>query len=81
MRTQEEIRVEFDQLLEQDRLEEAALLAEQIIPVSREEFRRRLNAAPYDDEPTTPEQRRRLDELHAALAARRPCSDPGRQAS
>ncbi len=80
MKTQEEIRAEIDMLLEADRLEEAEVLAEQIIPVSREEFRRRLDAAPYDDEPVTAEQRRRLDELHEALAERRARRDPSRRA-
>jgi hypothetical protein len=80
MRTQEEIREEFDQLLEQDRLEEAEALADQILPVSPEEFRRRLETAPYDDEPVTPEQQRRLDDLHTALAARRARHDGNRQA-
>ncbi|MFN8617818.1 MAG: hypothetical protein U0837_12015 [Dehalococcoidia bacterium] len=79
MKSQEEIRAEIDRLLEEDRLEEAELLIDQIIPVSREEFRRRLEAAPYDDEPVTPEQRRRLDELHIALAARGG-RGPGRRA-
>jgi hypothetical protein len=76
MKTQEELRAEFDRLMEEDRLEEAEVLAEQIIPVGREEFRRRLDEAPYDDEPVTAEQRRRLDELHAALRA---MSGPGRR--
>jgi len=80
MRTQEEIRAEFDRLIEEDRLEEAEVLAEQILPVSREEFRRRLEAAPYDDEPVTSEQRRRLDELHLTIAARRTRHDSNRRA-
>ena len=77
MKTQEQIRAELDRLLEEDRLEEAAELAEQIVPVSAEEFRRRLDEAPLDDEPVTAEQRRRLDALHAALAQRQ---NPGRRA-
>jgi hypothetical protein len=81
VRTQEEIREEFDRLLEEDRIEEAEALAEQIIPVSREEFRRRLDEAPYDEEPLTPRQQRRVEELRAALAERRLRTDPGRQAS
>ena len=67
MKSQEEIRAEIDRLLDEDRLEEAELLIDQIIPVSREEFRRRLEAAPYDDEPVTPEQQRQMDEVHRRL--------------
>ena len=67
MKTQEEIRAEIDRLLESDRLEEAEVLIDQIIPVSAEEFRRRLDEAPYDDEPVTPEQQQRLNEVHAML--------------
>ena len=69
METQEEIRAEIDRLLADDRLEEAEALIEQIVPVSREEFRRRLDAAPYDDEPITPEQQRRIDDVHVMIAS------------
>ena len=71
MKTQEEISEEIQRLLNDDRLEEAEILIEQLVPISAEEFRKRLDAAPYDDEPVTPEQRRRLDEFHAELAIMR----------
>ncbi len=77
MKTQEQIRAEIDQLLEADRLEEAEILIGQIIPVSAEEFRRRLDEAPQDDEVVTPEQQQRLDEVHAMLREMK--SSPGRE--
>lgn len=70
VKTQEEIRTDIDRLLAEDRIEEAAELGELLLPVSEEEFRRRLDEAPLDDEPVTEEQRRRLDELKAALRSR-----------
>lgn len=36
--------------MKEDRLEEAEVLTEQLVPISWEEFARRLNAAPIDDE-------------------------------
>lgn len=75
MKTQEEIRAEIDKLLEEDRLDEADALVEQLIPVSAEEFRRRLEEAPYDDEPLTEADREALDRARAIIegtAARRP---------
>ena len=69
MKTQEEIRAEIDMLLETDRLEEAEALIDQLIPVSAEEFRRRLDEAPYDDEPVSAEQRAALDRVHAMFDA------------
>ena len=61
MKTQEQIREEIDRLLEEDRLEEAEVLAERLIPISTEEFLKRLDEAPLDDEPVTAEQRAALD--------------------
>jgi hypothetical protein len=80
MRTQEEIRAEIDMLLEQDRLEEADKLIDQLVPISAEEFRRRLDEAPYDDEPVTPEQQASIDRTRAMLAAMRTPSGAGRRA-
>lgn len=71
MRTQEELRADIDRLLACDRIEEAAALGELLVPVSADELRRRLDEAPLDDEPLTPEQRRRLDSLKDALRERR----------
>lgn len=53
MKTQEEIRAEIDRLLDEERFDEADALVDQLIPISPEEFRRRLEEAPYDDEPYT----------------------------
>lgn len=61
MKTQEQIRAEIDQLLEAERFDEADALVDQLVPVNAEEFRRRLEEAPYDDEPYT-------DADHAAFA-------------
>lgn len=67
MKTQEEIRAEIDRLLDEERFDEADALVDQLIPISPEEFRRRLDEAPYDDEPITPEQQRRMDEVRRQL--------------
>lgn len=56
MKTQEQIREEIDRLLEEDRLEEAEALVDQLIPIDAEEFKKRLDAAPYDDEPLSEAQ-------------------------
>ena len=80
MKTQEQISQEIQRLLNEDRLEEAEVLIEQLKPISAEEFRRRLDAAPYDDEPVTPEQRRRIDEVHSMLAAMKARTGTGRRA-
>ena len=47
------------------------MLIEQLVPISAEEFRRILDNAPLDDEPVTPELRRRLDEVQDMLRRQR----------
>ncbi len=69
MKTQEQIRAEIDRLLEEDRLEEAEVLIEQLVPISAEEFEKRLNEAPYDDEPVTAEDRAAFDRAWAVIRA------------
>ena len=69
MQTQEEIRAEIDRLLAEDRAEEAAPLVNRLVPVTAEEFRRRLDEAPIDDEPTTAEDRAAFDRAWAAIEA------------
>jgi hypothetical protein len=56
-----EIHARIDALVEEDRLEEALKLADELEPISKEEFDRILAAAPIDDEPVSPEQRAALD--------------------
>jgi hypothetical protein len=75
MKTQEQIREEIDRLLEEDRLEEADALADQLVPISAEEFLKRLNEAPLDDEPVTPEQRAALDRAWDVIRRSGPAVD------
>jgi hypothetical protein len=65
----DEIHAHIDALLEEDRLEEAMLLVDQLEPISFEEFKRILDAAPLDDEPVTPQQRAALDQAWEILRA------------
>lgn len=67
MKTQEELWAEYEQLKAEERWDEALKLLDVIDPVSDEEWRRRLDRAPLDDEPVTEADRRRLDEVHASL--------------
>jgi hypothetical protein len=67
VRTQEQLWAEYEQLKQEERWEEALKLLDLIEPVSDEEWRRRLDEAPLDDEPVTETDRRRLDEVHASL--------------
>jgi hypothetical protein len=75
MKTQEQIREEIDRLLEEDRLEEAEVLAERLIPISAEEFLKRLDEAPLDDEPVTAEQRAALDRAWEIIRRGSPALD------
>ena len=75
MKTQEQIREEIDRLLEEDRLEEAEVLAERLIPISTEEFLKRLDDVPLDDEPVTAEQRAALDRAWEIIRRGSPALD------
>ena len=75
MKTQGQIREEIDRLLEEDRLEEAEVLAERLIPISTEEFLKRLDEAPLDDEPVTAEQRAALDRAWEIIRRGSPALD------
>jgi hypothetical protein len=68
MKSQEELSAEIQRLLNADRLEEAEVLIEQLEPISPEELRRRLDEAPWDDEPLTPKQLRRIEKVEAMIA-------------
>lgn len=67
MKTQEEIRADIDRLLAEDRLAEAEALVERLVPISAEEFEKRLREAPYDDEPVTPEDRAAFDRAWSVI--------------
>ena len=68
MKTQAELWAEYERLKEAEEYEAAGRLLDLIEPISREEFNAILDAAPFDDEPLSPEVRKVLDEAHAALA-------------
>ncbi|HNO65645.1 MAG TPA: hypothetical protein PKK39_04805 [Tepidiformaceae bacterium] len=72
---QDERRAEIDRLMEEDRLEEASELADQLKQIDADEFTRQLNAAPLDDEPVSPALAARLaaadEAIERALASLR----------
>lgn len=53
MKTQEELRAEFQRFLDADMLDEAEAVLEQLEPLSDEEWHRWMDEAPLDDEPLT----------------------------
>jgi len=63
VKTQEELRADFQRLMDADMLDEAEAVLEQLEPLSDEEWQAWLDEAPLDDEPLTPSQRARLDEV------------------
>lgn len=67
MKTQEELRAEFDRLFEAEDYEAAGKVLDLIEPISTEEWLKILHDAPLDDEPVTDPDRRRLDEVHTSL--------------
>ena len=67
MKTQEELRADFQRYFEADMLDEAEAVLDLIQPVSDEEFQKILDEAPQDDEPLTHAQRARLDRLRAIV--------------
>ncbi len=74
MKTQAELRAEYDRLFEAEDYEAAGKVLDLIEPISDEEWLKILHNAPLDDEPVSAEERCALDELHAALGRR-----PGRR--
>ena len=64
MKTQEELRADFQRFMDADMLDEAEAVLGQLEPLSDEEWQRFLSEAPLDDEPVTSAQRARLDEAH-----------------
>jgi len=67
MKTQDELRAEYERLKEAEDYEAAGKILDLIEPISREAWLTVLRDAPLDDEPVSPAQRKRLDEAHAAL--------------
>ncbi len=67
MEDQQELWDEYDRAMERDDFDTARRILDRIPPVSDEEFRRKLDEAPLDDEPVSPRLRKKLDELHEAL--------------
>lgn len=57
--------------LPEDLLEEADLLLAELTPISNEEWLRRLNEAPIDDEPLSLKEVIALDKEHERRAERR----------
>lgn len=64
---EDEILSDIRRLLDEDRFDEADALVELLEPVSEEEFRRRLDEAPYDDEPCTEADRAAFDRARRAI--------------
>ena len=67
MKTQEELRREYDRLFEAEEYEAAGKILDLIEPISDEEWLKILDEAPLDDEPVPPALRKRLDQAHSAL--------------
>jgi hypothetical protein len=67
MKTQEQLWAEYARLQEAEDWDAALKLLDLIEPVSDEEWLRRLAEAPLDDEPVSPADRARLEEVHASL--------------
>ncbi|MFN8617962.1 MAG: hypothetical protein U0837_12755 [Dehalococcoidia bacterium] len=65
--TNDEIHAEIDRLIEEDRYEDALRLADQLEPISDEEFLKILREAPIDDEPVSAAQLARLDAADEAI--------------
>lgn len=70
MKTQTELLEELDHLKAEERWDDALKLLDLIEPVSDEEWFQELAGVPIDDEPLSAEDRRALDEAHAALDRR-----------
>ena len=56
-----EVHARIEALVAEDRLDEALKLADELEPITLDQFRRILDEAPLDDEPVTAEQRAALD--------------------
>ena len=63
-----ELWAEYTRLLEADDFHGARRILDQIPPVSGEEFRKKLDGAPLDDEPVSEELLRRFEDFEATRA-------------
>ncbi len=70
MKTQDELWAEYDRLVAAEEYESAGRVLDQIEPLSDEEWRRKLDEAPMDDEPVSDELRRRFEAFEASRAER-----------
>ncbi|MGB4861478.1 MAG: hypothetical protein WBO97_03375 [Tepidiformaceae bacterium] len=70
MKTQDELRREYEQLLEAEDFEAAGKILDLIEPISDEAWLKILHDAPLDDEPLTPKEEQRIAEFDAFLARR-----------
>ena len=68
MKNEQELWDEYDRAMARDDFETARRILDLIPPVSDEEFRRKLDEAPLDDEPVSPELLRRFEEFEASRA-------------
>lgn len=68
MKTQEELRAEFDRLFEAEDYEAAGKVLDLIEPISDDEWLKILEEAPPEDEALSPKEVERLRELTAALS-------------
>ncbi len=68
MKTQEELRAEFDRLFEAGAYEAAGKVLDLIEPISTEEWLKILDEAPPEDEELSPKELERLREMTAALS-------------
>ena len=67
MKTQAELRADFQRFLEEDKVEEAEVVLGQLEPLSEEEWQLFLANAPEDDEPITESEREGFDELRRLI--------------
>ncbi len=70
MKTQDELRREYEQLFEAEDYEAAGKVLDLIEPISDEAWLKILHDAPLDDEPLTPTEKQRIAEFDAFLARR-----------
>jgi len=68
MKTQAELRAEYDRLFEAEDYEAAGKVLDLIEPISDEEWLKILEEAPPEDEELSPKEVERLRELTAALS-------------
>lgn len=68
VKTQEELRAEFERLFAADLLDEAEAVLNQLEPLSDDEWSKILDDAPLDDEPLTSTERAGFEEIRRMIA-------------